>query len=366
MKKLTLFAFVAICSVSLLGLASCGGQKQGDVASGVGEATATPEPLAKAPDGMQEGYILRDDTWYTSMSTSDAGVQTLSYVKKLDIGDVVYFDNASQITMAAKGETTQQIWVKFVRKANPDDKGYVPSNYIGFDGARAIIVKDKASIYKSPEVIARDTKKTLPILQVGTVQSIPGGDGKFMKFYYFDKDYWKIMSVFVMKDSVSTDDATIESGRLAIKAKKITGGDKASLDSKKQYLQDAVSNYSGSVLIDYIQTQLTNIDSAGEPETVVYSATFRVTAESANVYASADASSAVVQALAKGQNVTSEKKEKTDSEADGRSGRWIKISSPVSGWVFSPDFEDAGAPDNSGGAGSSEDYGTVTDGDGGQ
>jgi uncharacterized protein YgiM (DUF1202 family) len=280
-----------------------------------------------APVGPGFGYTMRVGMWLYVIE-KDTGMETdvTKAVESLPLGEKV--ELVTEETRRAVNPYDGQFYDYYHVRRDTGSEGFVFANQLTVNTVLAVVVDEKANLYRSP----RNVDVTDYILSRKTVLGTFRDTEKdgFIKIESYDPDgkaYRR--NLFIKTSAISYRDEDVLSSILL----QIAG----SLDPKKEanrreaLLKSAVKDYPGSIFAEEIQ-ELSMEDSTVKTEAV--DITLFVTDDNVNVREAPNASSLVIMQLANNIQVKAVEVSVDEFSIGGQTARWFHINRPIDGWVF--------------------------------
>jgi hypothetical protein len=287
------------------------------------------EPQTGVPRAGNIGYALRVSTSFYTLET-DTGEESdkTKWTAAIPLGERVTVGKARRLTFAGDAKVYD-----FVEVRRDDGKeGFAFATQIATDSTLAVVVDDKANLYKS----AKTADVTGDIISRKTVVAILSGteSGGFVEIKAYDPVAERNRQSFIRLSSLSRKDSDIQSAILLQIAQplKNEGSDKIRKDA---LLEAAMLDYPDSAFSADIYA-LINPNTAATLGTESASKPFMtVIDDNVNVRDLPDSvAGRVLGQVARDIIVTVSEQTINTSTIGGQTAHWYHISEPLEGWIF--------------------------------
>jgi uncharacterized protein YgiM (DUF1202 family) len=294
-------------------------------------AEEADEPAAPAKPG-EYGYILRVNSGFYVID-NDTGSETdkSRWAASLSLGERVITGENRRATYT-NGTAYDYVGI---RRDNGSEGFALPSQ-TAVGGSLAVVVDEKANLFKSPKAI--DVTGTILSRKTVVVYYPETESGGFVQIRAYDP----INQIYIRQDSnsfiratsLSRKDSDIQSSILLQTAQPLgnTGGEKIRKDA---LLESALLDYPDSVFSAEIMALVNpNTVSVVQTESAVRPF-MSVNDDNVNVRDLPDTvAGKIVGNLKNGDEVTVGEQTRVEFVIDGQNARWYRITEPVEGWVF--------------------------------
>ena len=281
-----------------------------------------------AASGLQNyGYILRLNASFCTLA-DDTGSESdkVKWAASMALGDRVSTGEIRRLTY--EGDGTVYDFIKVRR--DDGSEGFAFAAQVVAGGQLAVVVDEKANLFKSPKAV--DVTGTLIPPKTMVVYYPETESGGFVEIKGYDVSIRQ--GSYVRLSSISRKDSDIQSSILLQTAMplKDTGAEKIKKDA---LLETALLDYPDSAFYAEIMALANpNIASVIKTESASRSS-MSVIDNNVNVRTLPDTvAGRVTGSLNFGDEVTVSEQTAAESVIDGQRARWYRIVEPVEGWVF--------------------------------
>ncbi|MDR1147216.1 MAG: SH3 domain-containing protein [Spirochaetaceae bacterium] len=314
------FAFCFLLTLAVILVSGC--SKKPPVETIAGE---TAENARTADDF---GYTMRVGMWlYVIESDTGSNTDATRAVESLPLGEKLQLVTTE--LRKATNTYDSAVYDYYHVKRDTGREGYVFANQLTVGSTLAVVIDEKANLYRSPvNIDVSDyilSRKTV----LGVLPETEKDD--FIRIEAYDPEqraYRK--NLYVRTSAISYRDADLKSSILLQSAE--------ALDPQKEknrydaLIDAALHDYPDSVFADEIRA-LSEADST--PPVTAIDGSLRVIDDNVNVREKPNASSKVITQLAKNTEVkVVEVTVDTFTTIDNKTSEWFHITQPVDGWVF--------------------------------
>ncbi|MDR0683716.1 MAG: SH3 domain-containing protein [Spirochaetaceae bacterium] len=327
-----------VCVLSVLAvLLTAGCAKKTAVETVEAEEVVVVENAAPRDAGF--GYTMRVGMWlYVIESDTGAKTDVTKAVESLPLGEKVRL--VEEETRKAVNPYDGQIYDYYRVRRDTGSEGFVFANQLTVNSVPAVVVDEKANLYRSP----RNVDATDYILSRKTVFGVLQDTEKdgFIRIEAYDPEKQAYRrNLFIKTSAISYRDEDIQSSILLQIAEALDPAKE--VNRREALLESAVKDYPGSIFAEEIRA-LSAPDSAVPAE--VIDATLFVTDDKVNVRGAPNASAPVIAQLANNTEVKAVGVSVDDFVVGGQTARWFHIAQPVDGWVFGAWLRSGRADDN--------------------
>jgi len=324
MKKIVLLTLI----FGVLLTFSC---KKNEGAQGSQGAVEGFKPVdAAVSSRTNPGYIIRIDASFLVID-NDTGSQTdtARWILGMSLGESVYTGEIR------KGTSNGTVYDLIEVRRDDGREGYAFVNQVAVGGRLAVVIDENgANLYKAPRAVEVSgtvlSRKTIVVYYPET----ESGGFVEIKGYDIEKQtYVRTTESYIRLTSLSRRDADIQSAILLQTAMPLanSGATKVRRDA---LLESALLDFPGSIFFEEIQA-LVNPNTASVIQTERYAFNLTVSEYNAEVRDLPDmVTGHVIGSLEQGADVRASERTTAESTIFGETAHWIKITSPVEGWVF--------------------------------
>ena len=324
-KKITLLLLILTVAMFF----SCNKDKGSQAGNALLEGNGGPAAPAKPGE---YGYILRVNSgFYVIDSDTGSEADKSRWAASLSLGERVITGENRRATYT---NGAVQDYVEIRRENGSEGLALAVQTAVG--GRLAVVVDEKANLFKSPKAI--DVTGTILSRRTVVVYYPETENSGFVQIRAYDP----INQIYIRQDtnsfiratSLSRKDSDIQSSILMQTAEPLgnTGAEKVRKDA---LLESALLDYPDSAFSEEIQA-VANPVSVNSIQTESANRPFmNVNDNNVNVRSLPDASSGrVVGSLSKGDEVTVSEQTAAEFTVGGQRARWYRITEPSEGWVF--------------------------------
>jgi hypothetical protein len=324
-KKITLLLLILSAAMFF----SCNKDKGSQAGNALPEGNG--EPAAPAKPG-EYGYILRVNSgFYVIDSDTGSEADKSRWAASLSLGERVITGENRRATYT---NGTVQDYVEIRRENGSEGLALAIQTAVG--GRLAVVVDEKANLFKSPKAI--DVTGTILSRRTVVVYYPETENSGFVQIRAYDPKTQIYIrqdtNSFIRATSLSRKDSDIQSSILMQTAEPLgnTGAEKVRKDA---LLESALLDYPDSVFSAEIMA-LANPNAVSVIKTETAASPFMI-ANDANVNVRDlpdPVAGKVIGRLSNGDEVTVSEQTAAEFVVDGQSARWYRITEPVEGWVF--------------------------------
>jgi hypothetical protein len=328
-------AFPAVFSIVFLAaLVSCGQKEAPRNVSEFPDPSLSPPEDARAvqgPAAQGYGYALRISTGLYAIK-NDTGAETdvAEWSAGIPMGESMEILNKSR---KASWYNDKKVY-EFVQVRRDNGKeGLVFANQLSSGGRLAVVVDDRATIYRNPQNVAA----TGNILSVKTVLAFfpeTEKDG-FVEFKAYDAGNQTLFrDSFIKTAVISTREADIQSSILLQTANAVDERDPKELIRKAALLDAALMDYPDSVFAAEIRELVSPGSSSPSKVEVQASGKSFMVVNDDNVNVRDAVNGEVIFQLSLGAELTVTEETVETFTINGAAGKWYHAVEPVDGWIF--------------------------------
>jgi hypothetical protein len=323
MKRIMVVSALAI--IALLSFAC----KKDGVKQALANAIAAEEgAVASGPQNY--GYVVRLNASFCTLASDDTGSETdkVKWAASMPLGDRVTVGETRKLTYESDG--TVYDFIK-VRRDDGSD-GFAFAAQVAAGGQLAVVVDEKANLFKSPKAV--DVTGTLVSPKTVVVYYPETESGGFVEIKGYD--YAIRQGGYVRLSSLSRKNSDIQSSIMLQTAVPLgnTGAEKIKKDA---LLEMALLEYPDSAFYTEILTLVNpNAASVIQTEPVPASRSYMIVIDNnVNVRSVPDTvAGRVIDSLNEGVEVRVTEQTVAESVIDGERAHWYHLSVPVDGWIF--------------------------------
>jgi uncharacterized protein YgiM (DUF1202 family) len=314
----------------LAGLVAAGCAKQ-KAAEPVEQVVA--EEVVPETEAAIFGYPMRTGMWlYTIENDTGAQTDATKAAEPLLLGDKLQLV-AAEPRKAVNPYDNNTYDYYHVRR-DTGREGYVFANQLTVNTVLAVVIDEKANLYRSPKNIdVSDYILPRKILFGAFPETENSGFVRIEAYDPVNQTYRR--NLYIKTSAVSYRDEDVQSAILLQTAEALDPDKEA--NRREALLDSALYDFPGSAFALEIQALTASAEPSEEmPELalVEIEGLFRVTSDNVNVRESPSASSRTVAQLANDAEVTVIESTADEFAISGQSARWFHITQPVEGWVF--------------------------------
>lgn len=286
----------------------------------VGQGLSETGDLAGYSGPVTSAFIIRGVAGFWSLKDG-----AMKWEENLSIGQELRISGQT-----VKGSYETRSYDILPVELEEGKSGYVIANQAAVDCSLGVVTSTLASVYKSPKDVAI-TETILPPLNIVGLRQV----GENPDFYQFtgyglgNQRLYTDMYLAAADVSTSPDDVNAAILLNAIKEKK-------KIEQKQKLVATLKKKYSTSAFAPIIQ----EIELALEPEKLGLEdagSTMECSQESV-VFDIPSVYGVELGRVKAGESAQAEKRSSSLYKVDGKDGFWVKIGAPISGWVFSSDY----------------------------
>jgi uncharacterized protein YgiM (DUF1202 family) len=313
------FAFCFLSAIAVLLTPGC--SKKPSVETTAGETAG----YAKTVGGF--GYTMRVGMWlYVIESDTDSDTDAARAVESLPLGEKLQLLTTEP--RKATNSYDSAVYDYYHVKRDTGREGYVFANQLTVGSNLAVVIDEKANLYRSPVNI--DVSDY--ILSRKTVLGVLPETEKdgFIRIEAYDPEQ-KVYrrNLYIRTSTISYRDADVKSSILLQSAESLDPVKEA--NRYEALLDAALHDYPDSVFADEIR-DLSAADST--PPVTTIDVSLRVTDNDVNVREKPNASSKVIMQLANNTEVKAVEVTVDTFSINNQISHWFHITQPVDGWIF--------------------------------
>jgi hypothetical protein len=319
MKKIIVMAIIPLMFFS------CQKKEEEKAASStISDETST------AANALNSGFVLRVNTsLYTLENDTGSESDKTKWAASMNLGESLSVGETRRVTFAGDGKIYDFVEVR----RDTGSEGLAFASQIAGGGRLAVVVDEKASLYKSPKAIDVTglilPRKTLLVLFPETER-----DG-FVEIKAYDPEAQAYrQNSFIRAASISRKDSDIQSSILLQTAQSLKneGTEKIRRDA---LLDSALLDYSDSVFNADIQALVNPNTFVAIKTQALKHRVMIVNDDNVNVRDIPDmVAGKVIGQLNMDDEVTVSEQTVNESTIGGQLARWYRIIEPLEGWIF--------------------------------
>jgi hypothetical protein len=321
-RTITVSILAIIACLSLACRKNEGAQTPAGAISGEGSFSA-------AASGLQSyGHVLRLNASFCIFESDDTGSESdkVKWAASMTLGERVLTGEIRPLTYSGDGAVYD--FVK-IRRDNGSE-GFAFAAQVVVDGQLAVVIDEKANLYKSAKAV--DVTGTLIAPKTMVVYFPETENGGFVEIKGYEPSIRQ--GSYIRLSSISSKEADIQSNILLQTAIPLrnTGAEKIQKDA---LLETALLDYPNSAFYTEILA-LAHPNTTSVIQTQPASrSSMSVNDNNVNVRNLPDTVAGIITgSLNLGDEVTVSEQTAAPSVIDGQSALWYHITAPVEGWVF--------------------------------
>jgi hypothetical protein len=281
---------------------------------------------------VNPGFILRlnGGLWSISEDTGDEA-DKVAWVESMSLGEKVLTGDIRRATYPNDGRVYEFIEIR----RDSGKEGYAFATQVAVGGSLAVVIDDRGNLFRSPKAVDVSgtilSRKTVVVCYPDTESDgfiqISGLDSETQAYIRADTNYIRI-------SSLSRKNSDIQSSILLQTALPLNESNRAEKTRRDALLESAMLDYPDSVFHEEI-LRLANPNAEFSIQTEVFEMGIILYADNVEVRDLPDnVLGRVVGHMAYDSDVSTAERTTVNSVVNGKSGRWIKVKSPISGWFF--------------------------------
>lgn len=291
----------------------------------------TGEQPVDASKAGTDGYALLIRTGFYGYDGDNTGDESdrIKWLAWMDLGERVITGETRRATFIGDGRV-----YNFIEVRRNGINGFALDYQVAVGGSLAVVVSDRAILYKSPKIL--DVTSTILSHKTVVVCYPETQEDGFIEIKGYDpvaQAFTNRYGNYIRTDTLSRKESDIQSSILLQTAQSLTQA--ADKIRREALLDSALVRYTDSVFYSEISALL-NPNTAAEIKTESSNRPFMtVISDRVNIHDLPDmVAGRIIGDLNTGDGVTISEQTAAEFVVSGQSARWYRITEPREGWVF--------------------------------